>query len=68
MGSITTVKVSKTTLEELERLRDQLKAHSHDETIKALLKKHRAEALRGALGADREAVWPFTEKDRGEDR
>lgn len=68
MGSITTVKVSKTTLEELERLRDQLGAHSHDETIKALLKKHRSEALREALGADRGAVRPFTEQDRGEDR
>ena len=68
MGTITTVKVSKSTLEELERLRDQLKAHSHDEAIKALLKKHRTEALREALGADRGAIRPFTEEDRGEDR
>ena len=68
MRSITTVKVSKTTLEELERLRDQLKAHSHDEAIKTLLRKHRTDALREALGADRGALRPFTEEDRGEDR
>jgi hypothetical protein len=69
MRFVTTVKVSKTTLEELERLRDQLKAHSHDEAIKALLKKHRTETLRQALGADSGgAVRPFTEEDRGEDR
>lgn len=68
MASATTVKVSKTTLSELERLRNQLKAHSLDEAIRALIKKHRAEVLGAALGADRGTIQPFTEEDRGEDR
>jgi hypothetical protein len=68
MASATTVKVSKRTLNELERLRNQLKAHSHDEAIRALIKRHRAEVLRKALGADRGTIQPFTEEDRGEDR
>ena len=68
MASATTVKVSKTTLTELEQLRNQLKAHSLDEAIRALIKKHRAEELDAALGADRGTIQPFTEDDRGEDR
>ena len=68
MASATTVKVSKTTVNELERLRNQLKAHSHDEAIRTLIKKHRAELLRKALGVDRGTIQPFTEEDRGEDR
>ncbi|MGA3297039.1 MAG: VapB-type antitoxin [Candidatus Bathyarchaeia archaeon] len=68
MASATTVKVSRTTLNELERLRNQLKAHSLDEAIRALIQKHRAELLRKALGVDRGTIHPFTETDRGEDR
>jgi hypothetical protein len=67
MGSATTVKVSRNTLSELERLRTQLKARSLDEAIRALIKKHRAEALREVLGADRGRVRVFTAADRGED-
>jgi len=68
MGSATTVKVSRTTLLELERLRDKLKTRSLDAAIKALIKKHRQEVLRDALGSDRGKIKSFTERDRGEDR
>jgi predicted CopG family antitoxin len=68
MGPVTTVKVSRNTLAELEKLRDRLKSRSLDEAIRALTKKHRQEVLRDAFGADRGKVKPFTKRDRGEDR
>jgi len=68
MSSTTTVKVSQTTLSELEKLRAQLNAHSLDEAIRALIKRHRMEVLRGVLGADKGRVRSFTEEDRGGDR
>ena len=68
MGSVTTIKVSRNTLAELEKLRDKLKSNSLDEAIRALIKKHRQELLRDAFGADRGIVKPFTERDRGRDR
>lgn len=68
MSAITTVKVSKTTLSELENIRAELQARSLDEAIKALIKRHRTEVLRGALGADKGRIRPFTEEDRGEER
>jgi hypothetical protein len=61
------VKVSRETLVELEKLREQLKARSLDEAIVALLRKHRMAALSAAFGADKERVRPFTASDRGED-
>jgi predicted CopG family antitoxin len=66
MDSTTTVKVSRTTLAELEKLRDKLKSRSMDEAIKALIKRHRQEVLREAFGSDRGKIKPFTEADRGE--
>jgi len=68
MGSATTVKVSRTTLLELEKLRDKLKKNSLDEAIRALIGKHRQELLREAFGSDRGRIKSFTEVDRGEDR
>jgi hypothetical protein len=62
------VKVSRNTLTELEKLRDRLKVRSLDEAIAALIRRHRMDALRAALGADKGRVKPFTEADRGEDR
>ncbi len=66
--SATTVKVSRSTLSELEKLRDELKARSLDEAIRALIRRHRMSALREALGADRGRIRAFTEEDRGEGR
>lgn len=68
MGSATTVKVSRTTLAELEKLRNKLRSRSLDDAIKALIKKHRQEVLREAFGSDRRRITRFTENDRGEDR
>ncbi|MGP8070757.1 MAG: VapB-type antitoxin [Candidatus Bathyarchaeia archaeon] len=68
MASATTVKVSRTTLLELEKLRDKINARSLDDAISRLIKKHRQEILREAFGSDRGKIKPFTEADRGEDR
>jgi len=68
MGSATTVKVSKGTLQELEKLRDKLGAPSLDQAIRTLIKRHRHDVLREAFGSDRGRVGHFTEEDRGEDR
>ncbi len=68
VASTTTVKVSKSTLTELEKLRDRLKVRSLDEAIGALIRRHGMDALRAALGADKRRVRPFTEADRGEGR
>jgi predicted CopG family antitoxin len=67
MAATTTVKVSRTTLAELEKLRDKLQTRSLDDAIKALIKKHRQEVLRDAFGSDRGKIKPFAESDRGED-
>ena len=64
----TTVKVSKETLVELEKLRDHLNVSSLDEAIVVLIRKHRAAVLDAVVGADKGKVKPFTESDRGEDR
>jgi len=62
------VKVSRNTLAELEKLRDQLKVGSLDEAIGALIRRHRTDALREVFGADKGKARAFTEADRGEDR
>jgi len=63
-----TVKISQETLSHLERLREEMKARSIDETVKALIKSHRQRILAGVFGADHGRVKPFREEDRGEDR
>jgi len=62
------VKVSRDTLSNLERLREEMKARSIDETVRALIKSHRRKILAGAFGADKDRVRPFADEDRGEDR
>jgi len=54
LASDTTVKVSRDTLSNLERLREEMKARSIDETVRALIKSHRRKIL--------------ADEDRGEDR
>jgi hypothetical protein len=68
MTSTTTIKVSGTTLIELKKLRQQLNAHSLDDAIMSLIKRHRLQVLQASLGVDKGKVKPFVEKDRGEDR
>lgn len=62
------MKVSRDTLSNLERLREEMKARSIDETVRALIKSHRRKILAGAFGADKGRVRPFADEDRGEDR
>ncbi|HYY92124.1 MAG TPA: VapB-type antitoxin [Candidatus Dormibacteraeota bacterium] len=64
----TTVKISRDILSHLERLKEEMRARSIDETVRALIKDHRRRILAGAFGADKGRVKPFTENDRGEDR
>jgi predicted RNA binding protein with dsRBD fold (UPF0201 family) len=68
MSSSTTVKVTRTTLAQLEKLREELKANSLEDAIRVLIQRHRSQALETVFGADRGRVRPFTEEDRGEDR
>ena len=67
-SSDTTVKISRDTLSDLERLKEELEAKSLDETVRVLIKGHRRRLLAGAFGVDKGKVKPFTEEDRGEDR
>jgi predicted CopG family antitoxin len=64
----TTVKVSKDTAKKLAVLQRRLQKESLDETIRALVAKHRSELLEEAFGADGGRIGPFKEADRGEDR
>ncbi|MFQ6094763.1 MAG: VapB-type antitoxin [Candidatus Bathyarchaeia archaeon] len=68
MSEVTTVRVSRSTLKMLERLRDKLKAGSFDEAIRLLVMRQRKMILDEVFGLDRDRITPFTEEDRGEDR
>ncbi len=59
VSSDTTVKVSRDTLSNLERLRDELKMKSIDATVRVLIKSHLRLLLPGAFGADKGLVKPF---------
>lgn len=63
-----TIKTSRSTLEELEALREAWKAKSVEEVIRRFLKERRQRILEEIFGLDRGRVKPFTEEDRGEDR
>jgi predicted CopG family antitoxin len=65
---MSTIKVSRSTLEELEALREAWKAKSVEEVIRRFLKERRQRILEEIFGLDRGRVKPFTEEDRGEDR
>lgn len=64
----TTVRVSKDTVEMLERLRGKLRVGSLDDVIRALVIRQRKMVVNEAFGLDKERIKPFTEEDRGEDR
>jgi len=64
----TTVRVSRNTLEMLERLRERMEAGTLDETIKLLIVRQRKITIVQAFGLDRGRIKPFSEEDRGEDR
>lgn len=68
MSEVTTMRVSKATLEMLERLKEKFKVGSLDEAIQALIRQQRKTAIDKAFGLDKDRIKPFTEEDRGEDR
>jgi hypothetical protein len=63
----TTVKVSKETVRRLAALQRSLHTSSMDETIEALVRRRRREALEAIAGTDRRAARRFRESDRLED-
>ena len=67
-SSYTTVKMSRSTLSHLERLKEEFHAKSLDETVKELIRSHRQRILGGAFGVDKGRLKPFRDEDRGEDR
>ena len=68
MTGSTTVRVSKTTLETLEKLRQKFNAKSLDEAIRLLIARERKMKIDEAFGLDKGRIKPFSEEDRGEDR
>lgn len=68
VGESTTVRVSKTTLEMLERLRNRMNAKTLDEAIRLFIARGRKMKIDEAFGLDKGRVKPFSEEDRGEDR
>jgi len=68
MGESTTVKVSKETVRKLAALQRSLGTRSMDETIEALVRRRRMEALAAIAGADKVRDRRFREEDRLEDR
>jgi predicted CopG family antitoxin len=65
---MSTIKVSRSTLAELEALREAMKAKSVEEVIKRFLAERRRRLLEEVFGVDKGRLRPFTEEDRGEDR
>src|SRR5713226_1940963 len=61
-SSDTTVKMSRSTLSHLERLREELHARSLDETVRELIKSHRQRILGGAFGVDKGRLKPFRDE------
>jgi len=68
LGEATTIRVSKSTLKMLERLRRKLGTQTLDETIKLFITQQRKQRLTEVFGIDKGKIKPFREEDRGEDR
>lgn len=68
LGEATTVRVSRSTLEMLEHLKEKFKVGSLDEAIQTLIRQQRKTVIDNAFGLDRDWMSPFSEEDRGEDR
>ena len=60
----TSVRVSRQTLVELERLREVFRTRTADETILKLVRERRSRALGRMLGSGKGVVTSFTEEDR----
>jgi hypothetical protein len=60
----TSVRVSRETLRDLERLREVFHTRSADETIRKLVRERRSRALDWMKGSGKGIVSPFTDDDR----
>lgn len=67
LGESTTVKVSKETVRKLVAMQRSLHTSSMDETIEALVRKRRRDALDAIAGTDKRTSRSFRESDRLED-
>jgi hypothetical protein len=68
LGDSTTVKVSKETVRKLVALQRSLHTATMDETIEALVRRRRKDALDAIAGTDKSKDRRFVEEDRLEDR
>lgn len=68
MGEVTTVRVSRTTAEMLERLKEKLRAGNLDEAIQTLMRQRRKTVIDDSFGLDKGRISSFGKGDRGEDR
>jgi hypothetical protein len=68
VGGETSVRVSRVTLRELDRLRTVFRTRTSDETIAQLIRERRSRALRRLAGPGQGVVSPFTEADRPDPR
>lgn len=66
LSEATTIRVSKSTLKMLERLRRKLGAQTLEETIRLFIAQQRRQRLSEVFGIDKGKIKPFTEEDRGE--
>jgi len=68
LGEVTTVRVSRTTAEMLERLKEKLRAGNLDEAIQTLMRQRRKTVIDDSFGLDKGRISSFGKGDRGEDR
>jgi len=66
--SVTTMRISKGTLKELESLKEKLEAATLEDVIQHLLRERRRRVIKSVFGEDADRISLFTGEDRGEDR
>ncbi|MCR6692408.1 MAG: VapB-type antitoxin [archaeon YNP-LCB-003-016] len=64
MEETVVIKVSRSTLEMLEKLRRKFGLSTIDETIRILIKQYRIQKLNEVFGLDKGRIKPFSEEDR----
>jgi hypothetical protein len=64
MSETTTIRVSKSTLKMLEKLRQKLGVQTLDENIRLFIAQQRKRRLGQIFGIDKGKINPFTEEDR----
>jgi hypothetical protein len=64
MEKTVVIKVSRSTLEMLEKLRRKFGLSTIDETIRILIKQYRIQKLSEFFGLDKGRIKPFSEEDR----